>query len=123
MLETLGPRIRRYRTERGLTGAQLADRVGVAQSYISAIETSKQLPSLPTLAQIAEELGVSINMLLLDGVSDATTLMRLIHELPSEEREDVFDYVLFKLQQNKRRIVGDDFLQADESTALAAALG
>jgi transcriptional regulator with XRE-family HTH domain len=48
--------IKEWRKARGLTQEQLADRIGVAVSTISQLETGKQGYSQPTLEAIAEAL-------------------------------------------------------------------
>jgi transcriptional regulator with XRE-family HTH domain len=45
------------RKERGLTQAQLAERLGRPQSLISAIESGRQSPHVETIVAIARELG------------------------------------------------------------------
>ena len=51
------------RTERGLTQAQLADRLGVTQSLIGQWERGETLPSAAKLPAIADTLGCSIDAL------------------------------------------------------------
>lgn len=60
---TLGQRIRTNRQKLGVTQQQLAGALGVSPQHISAIEQEKRSPSLPSLAKLAEELGVSIDYL------------------------------------------------------------
>ncbi len=63
-LAVLGPRIRHARRARGLTLAQLAERVGRAQSLLSQIENGRREPRLALLAAVARELGVAVEDLL-----------------------------------------------------------
>jgi transcriptional regulator with XRE-family HTH domain len=49
--------IKEWRKSRGLTQEQLAERIGVAVSTISQLETGKQGYSQPTLEAIADALG------------------------------------------------------------------
>ena len=55
----VGRQIRRWRTERGLTLARLAERSGLNLGYLSQIENDKASPSLAVLGQIADALDVS----------------------------------------------------------------
>lgn len=59
-LRELGQRVRVLRNQTGLTGAQLANRAGVAQPTISKIETGRMLPSSEVISRIAEALGVDV---------------------------------------------------------------
>lgn len=61
---TLGDRIRQLRTERQLSQLDLATRVGVGQSAISAFETGEKMPRVDTLQRIASALEVSTAVLL-----------------------------------------------------------
>ena len=51
---SLGVRLRELRVEGGLTGRQLADRLGWTQSKVSKLENGKQTPTLADLAAWAE---------------------------------------------------------------------
>lgn len=47
-----------------MTQKELADRVGLTQSYISQICHGKRVPTIGTLAQIGECLGISVTRFL-----------------------------------------------------------
>jgi transcriptional regulator with XRE-family HTH domain len=55
----VGKQIRRWRTERGLTLAGVAERSGLNLGYLSQIENDKASPSLAVLGQIADALDVA----------------------------------------------------------------
>jgi transcriptional regulator with XRE-family HTH domain len=63
-LDTLGHRIRHFRTAAGLTLDGLGERVGIAASQLSLIENGKREPKLGTLQSIAHELGLDLAELL-----------------------------------------------------------
>lgn len=52
----------RARQERGLTQAQLAERMGRKQSMISAVESGRRSPRLQTLADAARALGCDLRI-------------------------------------------------------------
>ena len=52
------PVLRRYRVAAGLSQQQLADSVGIAKSYISALELGYRAPNLNVLVKIASALDV-----------------------------------------------------------------
>lgn len=52
----LGRRLRQARLELGLSGTELARRIGKSQPYISDLERGQRTPSLPTLAALAQAL-------------------------------------------------------------------
>jgi DNA-binding XRE family transcriptional regulator len=53
--------IRVWREHRGLTTHALAERAGLAQAYVSQIETGKRSGSLDTLTRLAAALGVTVD--------------------------------------------------------------
>jgi transcriptional regulator with XRE-family HTH domain len=54
----LGARLSRYRTERGLSGAELAAQLGIGQPQLSRMETGKAKVTPVTLARLVELLGI-----------------------------------------------------------------
>jgi predicted nucleotidyltransferase/DNA-binding XRE family transcriptional regulator len=52
--------LRRARVRAGLSQSELAARVGVAQSVISAYEAGRRQPALPTLARLIEAAGYDL---------------------------------------------------------------
>ena len=60
----MGDRLRRARQARGLSLRRLAALVGVSPSLISQVETGRAKPSVNTLYALANELGISLDVLL-----------------------------------------------------------
>jgi transcriptional regulator with XRE-family HTH domain len=60
--ESIGQRLRRLRTERGLSQRELAE-PGVSYAYISRIEAGTRQPSVKALRKLARKLGVSAEYL------------------------------------------------------------
>ena len=60
----MGDRLRQARRARGLSLRRLAEVVGVSPSLISQVETGRAKPSVNTLYALANELGVSLDVLL-----------------------------------------------------------
>jgi len=63
----VGREVRRWRTERSLTLAQVAERSGLNIGYLSQIENDKASPSLDALAAIGTALEVPIAWFLIEG--------------------------------------------------------
>ena len=59
----LGQRLRKRREALKLTQQELAESLSVTPQHISAIEQDQRSPSLPFLAKLAEELGVTVDYL------------------------------------------------------------
>ena len=65
--ETIGQRIRRFRTDRGLSASELAAAARVSKSYLSELESATgtaQRPSADILYRLAKALGVAMSDLL-----------------------------------------------------------
>lgn len=58
--------IREIRKQKNMTQAELADKIGVKRTVLGRYENGIITPPLPRLKAIAEELGVSIECLLID---------------------------------------------------------
>lgn len=65
---SVGEKIKTIRKEKGLTQAQLAALVGVAQITIRQYENGARKPSISQLQNIAEKLGVSISSFMDIGI-------------------------------------------------------
>ena len=59
-----GIRIAKLRAAKGLSQAQLAERIGITKSMVSAYENSIRMPSYPVLIKIARVFNVSVDYLL-----------------------------------------------------------
>lgn len=64
MILRLGRNVRNARVLQGMTGQQLADRVGISISGLSRIERGNRSTSIWTYEGLAEELGVSLGWLI-----------------------------------------------------------
>src|SRR5207342_3351450 len=56
----VGAQVKRWRTERGMTLANVAERTGLNVGYLSQIENDKASPSLGCLASLGDALDVPI---------------------------------------------------------------
>ena len=59
MRKLVGRNAARLRKEAGLTQEQLAERCGLSQQYLSKLESGNRNPTVVTLYEIAQGLGVS----------------------------------------------------------------
>lgn len=55
-----GPAIKRFREARGLTQAELGEKIGVGSKAVSKWETGRGLPDISLIQPLAETLGVSV---------------------------------------------------------------
>jgi transcriptional regulator with XRE-family HTH domain len=59
MRRLVGRNLRRYRHAAGLTQEQLAERSGFTQKYISDVERGLENPTVITLYELSQALGIS----------------------------------------------------------------
>ncbi|MBQ8551910.1 MAG: helix-turn-helix transcriptional regulator [Clostridia bacterium] len=65
---SMGKRVRKFREAKGLTQSDLAYRIQKSNTTISHIEGGKAKPELNTVVDIANELGVTTDMLLCESL-------------------------------------------------------
>lgn len=66
----LGKRIREERLRLNLTQAQLAEEIDISDTYMGAIERGERSLTLDTLVRLVNRLGVTVDYMLTDSVSD-----------------------------------------------------
>ncbi|MDA8034033.1 MAG: helix-turn-helix domain-containing protein [Actinomycetota bacterium] len=59
---SLGDAIRHYRTDAGLTQAQLAGATGLQRSYLSELERGKETEQLTRILRLLRHLGVRMTL-------------------------------------------------------------
>jgi transcriptional regulator with XRE-family HTH domain len=62
--QIVGENIRRYRREKGLSQAEVANRMGVDRAYVSGLELRQRNPTVLTLWHAAQALEVEVHLLL-----------------------------------------------------------
>ena len=90
--EKLGKRIREERTKLNLTQAQLAENVDISDTYMGAIERGERGVTLDTLVRLANRLGVTVDYLLSDSVSDSDSniieqIKQILDNQPLERKQ------------------------------------
>ena len=60
---TFGQRVKKLRTDNGLTQIQLADRLYISESYIALIEADKRNPSMEIVTKLADFFHVTSDYL------------------------------------------------------------
>lgn len=70
---SLGSKIRDFRGERGITLTQLAKKLEVSPSFLSAVERDIKKPSLIMLKKISAHLNISLSYLMIDSEENTVT--------------------------------------------------
>lgn len=91
----LGEKLRQYRHERNLTQPELAEAMGIEQSYLSKLENGKSLPSNDVLNRILDVFAIDLGELL-DGLDQG--VRNQLRQIP-----DVAEH----LRRDKERLIGN----------------
>lgn len=59
MRKLVGRNVARLRREKGMTQEEVAERSGFSQQYLSSLERGRRNPTVITLYELAQALGVS----------------------------------------------------------------
>lgn len=98
MLNAVGNVIREYREKQGLTIAQLAEKAGVSDSFVSRLErNSVGNARVAKLNDVAHALNVELSDLFTkSNLNDPNTieLMHYLSQLPKDQRSDISATIL-----------------------------
>lgn len=82
----IGDVIRNYRTDRGLSQGDIERRTGLLRCYLSRVENGHTVPSLETLAKIAEAMEITLADFFPGGhTQQDRERQRMLGELSAEE--------------------------------------
>lgn len=81
--------LRLARIKADLTQAELAERAGVSQQVVSAYETGRREPTLPTLERLLAGAGLGIRIKLEPVDDHDDSLRRFLESLPPAERAEI----------------------------------
>ncbi|MBE6126110.1 MAG: helix-turn-helix domain-containing protein [Erysipelotrichaceae bacterium] len=97
----LGKRVKQLRVKNGLTLEELASRTELTKSFLSQLERNLTTPSIPTLENIVEVLGVSLGEFFQeersvqrtfteqDYFEDEKELMKITYLVPNRQQNDM----------------------------------
>ncbi len=89
--ELVGEKIKRKRLEKGYTREKLAEECSISVSYLAHIERGTKSLSLETAFKISQILGVSIDYLLLDELTEYERVMSALEteliQLSAKQKE------------------------------------
>jgi transcriptional regulator with XRE-family HTH domain len=104
----VGSRIRKLRKERNQTQSELASKVGIQQSDLCRMETGEYKVSLETLFRILSVFEMNIAEFFQEEIplqpnTAEAEIVSLFRQLEPWEREEVGDFLRFKVQQSVQR--------------------
>lgn len=121
-----GLNLKLARTAAGLTQAELADKLGIAQKQLSRYERNEQTPSVTLATQIADVLGIDMNTLTkkeiikmkftIDDFADNRRRMKIA---PDDAPEN-FRYLVQETKGSDWSIYSTPFLTLEDANAYAS---
>ena len=84
-MQTIGEKISALRKQRKMTQDELAEKMGVSSQAVSKWETNMSIPDLPSLINLADFFGITLDELVRDRKPD----VRLVPEEQRREMERV----------------------------------
>jgi transcriptional regulator with XRE-family HTH domain len=96
---TLGKKLKTLRAEHNLSQPELAEKIGIEQSYLSKLENDKSLPSNDIFNSILKAFGITLAQFV-DGFAQGAELNRL-KQIPDVEQ---YFSTRSKLSQNTQRM-------------------
>ena len=104
MISRLGIIIKNYRKEKGYTQFEMAEKIGVSEFYISALETGSRKPGRETLIKLSNEMNMHIEKLLdleteqsIKLASDE--LYAKVQSLPIEKQRQILNIMNFIISE------------------------
>ena len=103
--ESIGKRIKRYRTDKKMSQEDLGEVVHATPVYLSYIENGSRSPSLELLVMIANALDVSADDLLTDNLKHSSSPVNTeLHDLILDCNDDEKD-ILIKLARYTKALL------------------
>lgn len=104
----LGERIRNERISLGITQEILSEKAGISVSFLGQVERGERKPSLETVVNIANSLGVTVDYLLADSYqmgpkSLIDELTFLVKERPEKDIKTVIEVTKTIFRERKKR--------------------
>lgn len=117
-MTTVGERIKIYRKEKGFTQKELAEKANLSRSHIASIEGNQYTPSLATLNEIADALGVDSTLLISDKLETPTVTLTKKDKMEIDEYLNNFENEL--LSQTGLMFDGEPMTQESKEKLIAA---
>ncbi|KNZ69144.1 transcriptional regulator, XRE family [Thermincola ferriacetica] len=125
---SLGSKIREFRKERGLTVTQLAEKLGVSPSYLSAVERDIKKPSVIMVKKISSLLNISVSYLMTNSENNTVTgeklkNIRKSRGLSTEDLAELSQIPVEDIQNIERNLIRPTLEQLEKlSSALNVTL-
>ena len=90
LYKTLGKRISNVRKEARMTQAELSEKIGISEKYLSRIECDRQVPNIIVVSKICEVLNISADELL---------SLHIIKKHDGDIANEISDFTVYERKQ------------------------
>lgn len=102
----LGQKIKEARKKRNMTQAQLAEKLSITPQYLGNIENSRAMPGINVLICLANELGMTLDFMLMDKVEDKRSayeeeIMKIVRNCPISEMGRLYQIIKMFMEIEK----------------------
>ena len=98
----IGQRIKQLRVMKGLTQEELADRAELSKGFISQVERDLTSPSIATLMDILQCLGVSVSEFFTEEPEEQIVFTKEDYfEKKDEENKNTIEWIVPNAQKNR----------------------
>ena len=98
----IGQRIKQLRVMKGLTQEELADRAELSKGFISQVERDLTSPSIATLMDILQCLGVSVSEFFTEAPEEQIVFTKEDYFIKKdEENENTIEWIVPNAQKNQ----------------------
>lgn len=106
MTEIFAKRLKNIREEKGITQAELAQKVDLQTAAISHFETGQRKPSFENLKKLANALNISIDYLMGREIKEsgdiAEKVFRHFEKLSVDDQQKIQEFTEFLAQKDKK---------------------
>ena len=120
-LVEIGARIKTARKKRGLSQAELAERIGINTSYLSDIENGKKNFGIEILMKLTEALGISADWLLRANIQESAVITKneaseLLKDCTADEMQAMIAIIDVAKKWLRKDIMNNDRAKTKENS-------
>ena len=92
---SIGKRISNARKATGLTQAELSEKIGISEKYLSRVECGKQVPSIAVVAKTCEVLRLSADEVLSlpCGITPNDSIHNELNDFSTDEQKQILEII------------------------------
>lgn len=98
----VGKRIIELREKKNFTTNYLANKAGISQSYLRAIELGKKNPTVEMLTYICDALEISLSNFFTDGIKNVSPFLLSAIDILTEKEQIILSELISEMKKDDR---------------------